>query len=127
MRSKRRANNEGSIYQRSDGRWAATVSLGNGRRRSFYGKTRQEVARRLNNALKAVQDGLTLPQERETVRHYLEGWLESTARPRVRPTTYEGYARIVRLHVNPEVGNVRLARLSPQIISALYGKLLAKG
>jgi integrase len=39
----KRANGEGTIYKRADGRWCASVSLELGRRKSFYGKTRQEV------------------------------------------------------------------------------------
>ena len=45
----RRGNNEGSIFQRKDGRWVATVTLGyddNGKRvrKTLYGKTRTDVA-----------------------------------------------------------------------------------
>ena len=43
----RRANREGSLYRRKDGRWVGSVSLPNGRRKSYYGKTRAEVAHKL--------------------------------------------------------------------------------
>ena len=50
----RRGSGEGSIYQRNDGRWAATLSLGyegaRRRRKTFYGRTRAEVARKLREA-----------------------------------------------------------------------------
>jgi len=51
-------NGAGSIYKRSDGRWEGAISLGNGRRRRFYGKTHGEVQRKLVSLQKAVQDGL---------------------------------------------------------------------
>lgn len=41
--------------------------------------------------------------------------------------TYEGYERTLRLHVIPEIGSVRLARLTPQALSLLYQRLLDKG
>lgn len=41
-RTSRRGNQEGSITQLSDGRWQARLSLDNGKRKAFYGKTRQE-------------------------------------------------------------------------------------
>lgn len=51
---KRRGRGEGSIHLRSDGRYAATVSLGyRGRKRirkTFYGKTRKQVRDQLTNA-----------------------------------------------------------------------------
>jgi hypothetical protein len=58
---RRRGHGEGSIYRRSDGRWAAMVDLGwhdGKRRRKFLcGTTRSEVARKLSAALKALQEG----------------------------------------------------------------------
>ena len=89
----KRANGEGSIWKRSDGRWEARVSLESGQRKAFYGKTRQDVARKLAAALKASQDGLPTVGERQTVRQYLKGWLESV-QPSLRPkTTAEGPSR----------------------------------
>ena len=49
----RRANNEGSIYQRNDGRWAGVATVGyddEGRqkRKVVYGKTRLEVNKKLS-------------------------------------------------------------------------------
>jgi hypothetical protein len=48
--TKRRGNGEGTIYKRQDGTWAGQVSVGYDpvtgklKRKSFYGKTRKEVA-----------------------------------------------------------------------------------
>ena len=38
---RRRANGEGTVRQRGDGRWEALITLPGGQRRSFYGKTQQ--------------------------------------------------------------------------------------
>lgn len=47
----KRGNGEGSVYQRSDGRWAAATYVlrpdGGRVRRQVYGKTRAEVSREL--------------------------------------------------------------------------------
>ena len=40
---RKRGKGEGSVSQRKDGRWEARLTLSDGRRKSFYGKTRQEV------------------------------------------------------------------------------------
>ena len=34
---------------------------------------------------------------------------------------------MIRLHINPNIGRVRLARLSPQVLSGLYGQLAVNG
>ena len=59
----KRGNGEGSIYQRTikrtlkDGTvrstpvWCAAVSLDGGKRKILYGKTRGEVAKKLNGAI----------------------------------------------------------------------------
>lgn len=122
----RRANGEGSIYKRRDGRWCATVSVDGGKRKSFYGRTRQEVARKLAAALKARQDGLPLPAERQTVAQFLSDWLESV-RPSLRPRTHLRYEELIRLHAVPEVGRVGLSRLGPQHLERLYSNRLEAG
>ena len=122
----KRANGEGSIYKRTDGRWTARISLPAGRRKDFFGKTRQEVASKLAAATKQRQDGLPVVAERQTVEGFLRSWLES-ARPSLRPRTYETYEMILRLHVVPQIGKHRLARLSPQHLQTLYADRLGAG
>jgi integrase len=122
----KRANNEGSIYRRTDGRWAAGISLGNGRRKHFYGKTRQEVAQKLTAALKAKQDGLPLPSERQTVRTFLAHWLE-TVRPSLRPSTWTRYALDVNSKAIPNLGTLPLGKLGAAHLQRLYAQRLAAG
>ena len=130
--AKRRGPNEGSIFKRSDGRWAAVVDLGwvNGRRRrkSLYARTRAEVAVKLRKALNDRDRGLPTVPERETVESFLRRWLEEGAQQTVRPTTYAGYETAVRLHVIPALGKKRLTRLTPADLNHLYiGLLNEKG
>ena len=123
---KRRANGEGSIYRRSDGRWVGSVSLDNGRRKHLYGTTRQAVARKLNAALKARQDGLPVLGERQTVGQFLQSWLETT-KAAVRPRTWIRYEQYVRLHAIPGIGRVALTKLTPQHLQRLYANRLEAG
>ncbi len=53
---KKRGNNEGSTYKRSDGKWVGAVTLGynaqgNPKRRVVYGNTRAEAAKKLTDLL----------------------------------------------------------------------------
>ena len=122
----RRGNNEGSIYKRADGRWAAAVSLPRRKRRTLYGKTRQEVARKLNEALRDREAGLPIIPERQTVEQFLTHWLK-TAEPTIRRTTFVRYEEYMRLHTIPVIGHIRLPRLTPQHLQDLYTKKLAEG
>jgi integrase len=124
--TRRRGNNEGSIYRRADGRWEASVSVGGGKRRRYYAKTRQEAARKLNEALKAHGDGLPVTSERQTVEKFLEGWLE-TVKASVRIRTHLRYEQYCRLHLAPYIGKLPLGRLSAQHLQRLYADRRAAG
>jgi integrase len=125
--SGRRCNGEGSVYRRKDGRWAGTITLDDGTRRTFYARTQAEALDRMSEARQRAKEGRPLPRQTETVAAYLERWLEQMARPTVRITTHEGYERMVRLHVVPELGRRRIARLTADDLSRLYARLRAKG
>lgn len=119
----KRGHDEGSIYQRADGRWAAAVSLGytaegKRERKTIYGKTRKEVAAKLLEMQKAVQAGLPLEKETVTVAQLMDAWLTEVAAPSVRPRTYHSYAQLVRLHIVPALGRERLAKVDAKRVQA---------
>jgi integrase len=103
------------------------VTTGLGTRRWMYGTTREQVARRLTDALKSTQDGVPIPGELETVERFLTKWLEQTVRHKVRPVTFVSYSTIVRLHLIPELGGVRLARLTPADVQGLLNRKTVAG
>lgn len=123
----RRGRHEGSIYRRSDGRWAGAVTLdyqgGRRRRKQVYGRTRKEVRDQITKLLTDQQFGLPISTERQTVGQFLEHWLESSARPRLRPRTFAGYRTIVRQHLVPILGKTQLRKLTPQHVQQM---LIAK-
>lgn len=122
----RRANQEGTITKRSDGRWEARIMLDDGARKSFYGKTRQEVARKLAEALRDRDKGLPILGDRQTVAQYLESWL-IVVKSKVRPRTWKRYEQYVRVHMLPTIGGITLSKLTAQHIQALYAARLAQG
>ena len=84
-RERRRGRGEGSIYERPDGRWTAVISVGFRRgkrvRKHIYGATKGEVRDKLAKALANLQDGVEPPPAKQTLRQFLEHWLETTAKP----------------------------------------------
>lgn len=122
----RRANGEGSVYQRKDDRWAASMSLGDGRRKHFLGKSRHEVAAKLAAAQRSRQQGLPVPNDKLRAGEYLRDWLE-TARSYLRPRTWTRYEELLRLHALPAIGSMRLTRVGSQEVQMLYSRALAKG
>lgn len=122
----RRANGEGTIFQRKDGRWVgeAFVLLPNGGRdrRTVYGKTRAEVHEKVTALVRQAQQGIVAPNTRLTVEQYLTSWLEDVARRTVRPRTYQNYELMVRLHIVPVIGRVRLNRLAAADVRRLLNR-----
>src|SRR5919107_3564182 len=126
----RRGNGEGSISRRKDGRWEAkyTAHTADGpKRRALYGKTRKEAADKLTRALADRASGYTFDAENITVGEYLERWLNDSDRGSVRTSTYERHEQIVRLHLKPAFGRVKLSKLTPAHVQGLYRDKLDSG
>jgi integrase len=121
--SKKRGNGEGSIHRRKGGGWCAqyTVYTAKGRkRRTLYGKTRQEVAAKLAKALSDREGGITFDADNLRLGDYLQRWLEDSKKGSVKRVTYEGYARQVRNHLLPTLGRIKLRALTPAHLRGLY-------
>jgi integrase len=126
-RTGRRGNHEGSITQIGGGRWQARVTLENGARKAYYGKSRAEAAAKLTAALRDRDRGLPVSMdERQTVAQYLSVWLK-TIKPTIRPRTWGRYRELVSLHIVPEIGKLALTKLTPQHVQRLYSTKLDAG
>ena len=123
----KRAHGEGSIFQRKDGRWCASLRLDSGKRKAYYGKTQKDVQGKLRAAQRTIDDGLPLSSDRQRVGAFLDRWLCDVAEPTVRPSTYTRYREILLGHVAPTLGQRPLAKLTPQDLSALYTSKLREG
>ncbi|MPZ14364.1 MAG: tyrosine-type recombinase/integrase [Chloroflexi bacterium] len=126
-KSRRRGHNEGTIVHRSDGRWAAAVTLPSGKRRWLYGKTRAEVAAKLNKALQDAAEDRSWGDARQIVEAYLRWWLEEQAKPTTRASTFRTYRMYVERHIIPAIGNVRLTRLSAQHVQTMLNQKQREG
>lgn len=122
----KRGNGEGNIIRRSDGRWMSRVSLDGGKRKCFYGETRQEVAKKLQDALHDVSRGAQLPDERQTVKQYLEAWYEMK-RAQLKESSLRPYRNDITLRLIPQLGSTPLAKLSAQQIQLAYSRLIDAG
>ena len=82
------------------------------------------VAQKLRKVLNAMDTGQVIPTGKETLERFLAKWLKDVKCPGVRPLTYEGYERIVRIHINPKLGKIPLNKLRPDQVQ---GFLTQKG
>ena len=126
----RRGRGEGTVYLRSDGLWAARMSLttiaGKRRRKVVYAPTRREASAKLTALLRLQQQGVEIGSERITVAAYLAHWLE-TVQPNVRGSTFKRYGELVRVHLVPRLGRIALAKLAPADLAAAYAAIVSAG
>jgi integrase len=129
--ARKRGPNEGSVFQRADGRWEARISLGwaNGKRvrRSFYGNTMAEVNAFLLKARADHASGLPVKPEAQTVSQFLARWLRDAAAPSVRALTLEQYEQHVRLYLVPAFGQRPLQKLYPPDVQRFIAERIAAG
>jgi hypothetical protein len=123
-KGKRRANREGSIWQRHDGRWTGAAyvltTAGTFKRAYVYGRTRDEAHAKPGPAARVISPGHPLAYHPWKVGEYLDYWLADVARAAVRPTTQAKYEFIVRLYLPPGLGRHRLGRLSVQSVQSFF-------
>ncbi|MGL4608117.1 MAG: N-terminal phage integrase SAM-like domain-containing protein [Trueperaceae bacterium] len=123
-RSKKAANGQGTISkrltERPDGTvretWEAKISLGfdsEGKRlrKTVYGTSQTEVTAKLNEIKTQLSTG-TYNTTTITVKEYFERWLSDMER-KTKPRTFAYYEYIVDKYIKPNLGTVKLAKLSP--------------
>ena len=108
----KRANGEGTIRKRPDGRWEARyVSPKDGRQRSLYGKTRAEVRQKLTAVMSDVDCGTYIDASSMTVGQWLDIWLKDFCRD-IKLTTVDIYASYVHNQLKPRIGSIRIDKLT---------------
>jgi integrase len=92
----------------------------------MYGTTAADVQEQLLKVRSEHASGLPIPTERQTVERFLNHWLETIASS-IRPRTFQSYRILVERHIAPELGRLRLDKLSPQHVQALLARKSASG
>jgi integrase len=107
-----RGHHEGSLFLRQrDKRWVASVTMPDGRRRSRSARSKAEGVAALRELLRQRDQAIPRDPGRERLGPYLQRWLEDV-RPRLAPATWKKHESIVRVHLEPALGHVRLSELS---------------
>ncbi|MEU2180015.1 tyrosine-type recombinase/integrase [Streptomyces thermolilacinus] len=126
-RKKARANGEGTIYQRKDGRWEAAgyvlAADGTRKRVRVYGTTRKNAADKLAEKIADSNRGLPVATADSTLGDYLTYWLSSVAVHQLRENTHTRYAACVRLHLIPGLGTKKVARLTAKDVRTFLDRL----
>lgn len=132
--AKKRANGEGNIRKRKDGRWEGRYTAGydpkTGKRiiKNVLGKTQGEVKEKLKTAI-AESQGLDVSKAADeyTVATWLRTWYELYAKPNVRTATANRYELIIETYTIPRIGNIKLKKLTTRHLQKLYKEFIGGG
>jgi len=126
----KRGHNEGSIYQRKDGRWVAVLTVkdlaGRANRVSRYADTRTRARAALRELQRQQEAGVDLTAGNPTLGAYLMQWLTAVAGT-VKPRVWDSYESIIRVRVIPRIGGLKLSQVTPLVLQGLYAALAADG
>ena len=124
----KRANGEGSVYRRKDGRWRARFAVHTSKgpkRRAFYGKTRKEANEKMLAAMGKPFDETAHSARNLSVGEWLGTWLAST-KATVGVHTHERYAQVVKHDLEPALGAVKLQRLTDTHVEDFRDDMLSR-
>jgi integrase len=75
----------------------------------------------LADLVRKAQTGSTVDDRKLTIREFLESWLTDIA-SNLAPKTVERYEQIIRLRFLPAMGHLRISKLQPYHVQALYAE-----
>lgn len=129
----KRGHGEGTIYKRKDGRWEAKASIGYDpatgklKRITKYFETRKEAQDWLAQVQHEKRTGRFVEPDKITVGEWVQRYLQTYVKPKVKPVSYAGYMDVFRNHINPEVGDIPLQSLRTNVIQELYNRKAENG
>ena len=131
--AKKRANGEGNIRKRKDGRWEGRYTAGydpeTGKAiyKNVLGRTQAEAKAKLKAAIEEAKSLDVTKTGKYTVGTWMDEWFENYAKIKVRPSSHQTYRGYIDNHIKPDIGKLPLEKLTSLELQKLYKKLLTSG
>ena len=131
--SKRRANGEGNLRKRKDGRWEGRYTAGRDPEtgkaiyKNVLGKTQAEAKAKLKQSIEEAKGLDAGKAGRYTLGQWMDVWFENYAKVKVRPSSHQTYRGYIDNHIKTNIGQIPLEKLTSLELQKLYKKLLEKG
>ena len=128
MPRRRRASGEGSVYRiEKKGLWAAQITLPDGTRKVKTSKQQSVVREWLLTSRNDLRQGMLVKNDSMTVSAFMAHHMEAVGKHTLRPRTQEIQESLVRLHINPALGKIKLKDLRPNQVQAFYSQKMSFG
>ena len=125
---KRRSKGEGSIFfSETENCWIAQITLPDGSRKRKRSKRQQVVKDWLLDVRKSIQTGVFIKADQITVNQHLDRYYSDVMLHTLRPKTLAAYESLIRVHIKPALGSIKLSQLRPDHIQSFYSSKLNSG
>lgn len=130
---KKRANGEGSLRKRPDGRWEGRYTAGRdpvtGKAiyKNVLAKTQKECKEKLDRAIEKNGKVDVIRSGKYTVAEWVRLWFETYSKPSIREQTAYYYNNYIEKHIVPGIGDIKLDKLTTIQIQQFYNKLKTSG
>lgn len=130
---RKRANGEGTMRQRSNGRWEGRYTIGidpvtgHAVQKSVSGKTQAECRAKMQKAIEESRNLVIRSEGEYTVGEWCRQWFEIYSKPHLRPNTANGYQNILFHQIVPAIGQIKLRELTPIQIQKMYNDIKSGG
>lgn len=132
--AKRRANGEGNIRKRSDGRWEGRYTVGydpeTGKQKfkNVLGKTQTEVKEKLKVAIEENKDLDISRADQFTLAEWLRYWLDNYGKVYLRPSSLTNYTGFLDNQIaNDSISTIKLNKLTTNDLQQFYNRMSESG
>lgn len=127
----KRANGEGTIKKRKNGTWEGQYTAGkddNGKliRRSVYGKTQEEVRKKLNAIVNDIDNGVYVAPDDMTVGEWFDIWIKEY-NGSIKESTKSQYSYQGRCHIKPIIGKKKLQKITAPALQRFINERYDEG
>ena len=120
---KKTVQRDGKTYTYWEARYTAGYHPGTGKQiqRSITGRTQREVSQKLKAATASIDAGTYIAPSKLTLGAWMDAWAENYLNA-VKPRTIEIYENVIKSHIKPGLGAVRLEDLNAHMVQTFYNE-----
>lgn len=126
--AKQKGNGEGTIfYDQSSKKWRGQITLGYNNqgkavRKSVSGSNKTEVREKIRDLLSSNLN-LNLKYHSYTLEEWLNHFVDTYKKPEMTENSYNAIKRLIRLHITPTFGHMKLSEITREDIQIGYNRL----
>ncbi|MCI0664291.1 MAG: site-specific integrase [Acidobacteria bacterium] len=128
-----KSRKSGQVIKRGENKWLVRMFTGSSDvtgKKNYFSKTihgtRQDAQKFLNAKLRERDLGIFIEPATESVSAYLDKWLLTAAKPKLKQQTYDSYSSLLDRYIRTPLGGIKLGNLRALDIQNVYTDMLQR-